>query len=30
MITEIWGTTPDASTLRVKIQAYPASDATPS
>ena len=29
-ITEIWGTTPDASTLRRKISAYPPSDATPS
>ena len=30
MITEICGTTPDASTLRWKTSAYPASEATPS
>src|SRR5215469_15910568 len=30
MITEICGTTPEDSTLRRKISAYPASDTTPS
>src|SRR5438128_7303989 len=28
--SEIWGTTPEACTLRQKISAYPASDTTPS
>mmetsp|Transcript_25303 Transcript_25303/g.60471 ORF Transcript_25303/g.60471 Transcript_25303/m.60471 type:complete len:229 (+) Transcript_25303:831-1517(+) len=30
MITEIWGMTPDARTLRWKISAYPPSESTPS
>ena len=28
--TEIWGTTPEASTLRWKMSAYPARETTPS
>ncbi len=30
MTAEIWGTTPEASVLRRKMSAYPASETTPS